>query len=212
VARLIDPARAGSFVYRCRQRRHEEFNRRFPDLEKMRVLDLGGTAASWRAASVHPLSITLVNLEPEKDHGESWMDIVHADACSGGFGEYDLVFSNSLLEHLGGHARRQQFADVVRESAPNWWIQTPYRYFPIEPHWVFPGFQFLPFRVRREITQRWKIGHMGARADTAEAARIVASVELISVTEMRAYFPDGEIWFERFAGLPKSLVAVKAPT
>jgi len=212
VSRLIDPARPGSFVYRCRQRRHEEFNRRFPDLEKMRVLDLGGTAASWRASAVRPLSLTLVNLSHEQDQGEPWMDIMYADACAGGFGQYDLVFSNSLLEHLGGHARRQQFADVVRESAPSWWVQTPYRYFPVEPHWVFPGFQFLPFRVRREITQRWKIGHMGAHVDKAEAAELVASVELISVTEMRSYFPTGEIWFERLAGLPKSLVAVKAAT
>ena len=210
VARLIDPARPGSLVYRVRQRRNEEFNRRFPDLENMRVLDLGGTATAWRGAAVHPAKLTLVNLDHEQDHGEPWMDIVYADACAGGFGQYDLVFSNSLLEHLGGHARRQQFAEVVRESAPYWWIQTPYRYFPVEPHWVFPGFQFLPFRVRQEITQRWKIGHMGAHADATEAASLVASVELISVTEMRSYFPAGEIWFERLAGLPKSLVAVKA--
>jgi len=212
VARLIDPARPGSFVYRCRQRRHEEFNHRFPDLADMRVLDLGGTAASWRASAVQPLKLTLVNLNHERESGEPWMDIVYGDACAGGFGQYDLVFSNSLLEHLGGHARRQQFAEVVREAAPYWWIQTPYRYFPIEPHWVFPGFQFLPFRARQEITQRWKIGHMGAHADTSEAARLVASVELISVTEMRSYFPGGEIWLERLAGLPKSLVAVKAAT
>ena len=210
VARLIDPARPGSLVYRVRQRRNEEFNRRFPDLENMRVLDLGGTATAWRGAAAHPAKLTLVNLGHEADQGEPWMDIVYADACAGGFGQYDLVFSNSLLEHLGGHARRQQFAEVVRESAPYWWIQTPYRYFPVEPHWVFPGFQFLPFRVRQEITQRWKIGHMGAHADATEAASLVASVELISVTEMRSYFPAGEIWFERLAGLPKSLVAVKA--
>ena len=177
----------------------------------MRVLDLGGTAASWRASAVRPLGLTLVNLSHEQDSGESWMDTVYADACAGGFGKYDLVFSNSLLEHLGGHARRQQFADVVQESAPCWWVQTPYRYFPVEPHWVFPGFQFLPFRVRQEITQRWKIGHMGAHPDPAEAAGLVASVELISVTEMRSYFPAGDIWLERLAGLPKSLVAVKGP-
>jgi hypothetical protein len=27
---------------------------------------------------------------------------------------------------------------------------------------------------------------------------------------MRAYFSDGKIWYERIAGLPKSLVAYKA--
>ena len=27
-------------------------------------------------------------------------------------------------------------------------VQIPYRYFPIEPHWLFPGLQFLPQRAR----------------------------------------------------------------
>ena len=30
-------------------------------------------------------------------------------------------------------------------------MQTPYRYFPIEPHWLFPGMQFLPLPVRWSI-------------------------------------------------------------
>jgi hypothetical protein len=42
------------------------------------------------------------------------------DACAGGFGNFDLVFSNSVLEHVGRHGRRHQFSDVVYESAPAW--------------------------------------------------------------------------------------------
>jgi hypothetical protein len=138
------------------------------------------------------------------------MEVVQGDACAGGFGKYDLVFSNSLMEHLGGHARRQQFANVVQESAPSWWVQTPYRYFPIEPHWIFPGFQFLPFRARVMVCQHWNTLHMPACKDPAEAADLVASTELISATEMRSYFPASEIWFERIAGIPKSMVAIQA--
>lgn len=209
VAKLIDPDQSGSFAHRCRQRRNEEFKRRFPGLADMRVLDLGGTAISWSVLGLRPGSVTIVNLSGDTSLREPWMDIVQADACAGGFGKYDLVFSNSLMEHLGGHARRQQFAAVVRESAPSWWIQTPYRYFPIEPHWIFPGFQFLPFRARVMICQHWNTLHQSAPKDAEEAAAQVASIELISATEMRTYFPGSEIWFERIAGLPKSLVAVK---
>ncbi len=180
VAKFIDPDRAGSFTQHCRQRRNEEFQRRFPDLRDMRVLDLGGTAVSWRTSGVRPGSVTLVNLDHAEDPAEAWMDLVRSDACGGGFGKYDLVFSNSLMEHLGGHTRRQQFADVIAESAPRWWVQTPYRYFPIEPHWVFPGFQFLPFRTRIMISQHWGIGNMPAAGDAAEAADLVASVDFIS--------------------------------
>jgi hypothetical protein len=211
IAKLIDPDHAGSLTHRFRQQRLEEFKRRFPDLADMRVLDLGGTAVSWGVLGLRPASVTVVNLDHDgKGTNEPWMEIVHADACAGGFGQYDMVFSNSLMEHLGGHARRQQFANVVRESAPAWWVQTPYRYFPIEPHWVFPGFQFLPFRMRVLICQHWSMLHMPACKDAAEAADLVASTELISGTEMRTYFPNSEIWFERIAGIPKSLVAIKS--
>lgn len=208
-ARLIDPDRAGSITHHLRQRRNEEFKHRFPNLADMRVLDLGGTAVSWRVLGLRPASVTIVNLSRAEGPYEPWMDIVHADACTGGFGEFDLVFSNSLMEHLGGHARRQRFADVVRESAPSWWIQTPYRYFPIEPHWIFPCFQFLPFRARLMVCQHRNTLHEPARKDKAEAAALVASVELVSATEMRAYFPASEIWYERVACLPKSIVAIQ---
>jgi hypothetical protein len=212
IAKLIDPDQAGSFTHRFRQQRNEEFKRRFPDLAEMRVLDLGGTAISWRVLGLRPGSVTVVNLGHDEGPCEPWMNIVQADACAGGFGKYDLVFSNSLMEHLGGHARREQFANVVQESAPSWWVQTPYRYFPIEPHWIFPGFQFLPFRTRVLICQHWNTLHAPARKDAAEAAAEVASVELISATEMRTYFPTSEIWFERIAGIPKSIVAIKNET
>lgn len=207
---LIDPDHAGSFTHRFRQRRNEEFLRRFPDLADMRVLDLGGTAISWRVLGMRPSHVTIVNLGHAEGPPEPWMKLVSADACQGGFGKYDLVFSNSLMEHLGGHARRQQFADVVQESAPAWWVQTPYRYFPIEPHWVFPGFQFLPFRARVMVCQHWNTIHCAPEKDRAEAAAVVASIELISTTEMRAYFPTSKIWYERLAGVPKSLVAIKS--
>jgi hypothetical protein len=210
VTTLFDPDRSGSLTHRCRLQRSDELRRRFPDLADMRVLDLGGTAVSWRVTGLRAESVTIVNLDPSEAPEEPWMTTVQGDACDGGFGKYDLVFSNSVLEHVGGYARRRQFADVIQEAAPLWWVQTPYRYFPIEPHWLFPGFQFLPFQARVKITQHWNAGHRTLLTDKGEAAASVASVELISATEMRAYFPGSDIWFERFAGLPKSIVAVRA--
>jgi hypothetical protein len=209
IANLVDPDHPGSLTHQLRQRRKEEFARRFPDLADMRVLDLGGTAVSWRVSGLRAGSVTVVNLGESPDSGDSRMNVIRGDACAGGFGKYDLVYSNSLMEHLGGHARRQQFVDVVQESAPSWWVQTPYRYFPVEPHWIFPGFQFLPFRLRVMVCQHWSTIHTPKIKDRAKATESVASVELISATEMRAYFPTSEIWFERLAGIPKSLVAVK---
>jgi hypothetical protein len=209
VSKIIDPDRTNSWTHKIRQRRNEEFKRTFPDLASMRVLDLGGTALSWQVTGLRANSVTIVNLDDAPDPEEPWLEYVRGDACAGGFGKYDLVFSNSLMEHLGGHARRREFADVVRDSAPSWWVQTPYRYFPIEPHWVFPGFQFMPFRTRLFISQHWSMLHMPACKDRVAAEELVASVELISASEMRSYFPASQIWFERIAGIPKSIVSLR---
>jgi hypothetical protein len=96
----------------------------------------------------------VINLK-EPGEGLPWVQAISGDACDArepvGGDEFDLVFSNSLIEHLGGHMQRRRFADVVRAMAPRYSVQTPYRYFPVEPHWVLPGMQFLPLSVRSWI-------------------------------------------------------------
>lgn len=178
----------------------------------MRVLDLGGTPDAWRLAPVQPTQTVIVNINKRtrKQRVDDGQQVVIGDACDlpGELaGErFDLVYSNSLLEHVGGHVQRQKFADTVHDHGLRHWVQTPYRYFPIEPHWVVPAMQWLPFRVRVFIAQHWPYGHI-TRADKAKAVKKVAGVELLSVTEMRSYFPQSLVWRERMWGLPKSLVA-----
>jgi hypothetical protein len=71
---------------------------------------------------------------------------------------FDLIYSNSVIEHVGGHWRRERYAETVHHFADHHWIQTPYRYFPVEPHWLFPFFQHLPISVKATITARWPMG------------------------------------------------------
>lgn len=180
----------------------------FPDLASLEVIDLGGFSSFWLDVQPHPRRVTVVNLDPD-DPPVEWIASVQADACTYEGAAVDLVVSNSLIEHVGGHGPRQQLADTVRRLAPRYWVQTPYRYFPIEPHWLFPGFQFLPLWAQTEVGLRWKRGHI--RPQSREESRNEAMwVELLGNAEMQALFPDAQIWRERFAGLTKSLVAVRA--
>jgi hypothetical protein len=80
----------------------------------------------------------------------------------------------------------------------------------VEPHWLFPGMQFLPFRARTKVAERWPLAHTPA-SSVEDARETVQWTELIGVSELRAYFPDSEIFKERMAGLTKSITAVKAP-
>jgi hypothetical protein len=214
-ALLTDGRNPQSLAARIRAKRWERLLGEFPDFTQMRVLDLGGTPGDWRAAPHRPAAVTVVNIDRNHCVGEqpSFVTAVHGDACGLPAhiraDRFDLVISNSVLEHVGGHTQRCRFADAVRESAPRHWVQTPYRYFPLEPHWLFPGFQFLPVNARIQLTMRWPFGHL--HADTTEAAAaMVQEVELLSITQMRGYFPGSEIWMERLAGLPKSLVAINS--
>jgi hypothetical protein len=208
---LADSSNPRSLSARARGRRWAEFMRRFPLLPEMRVLDLGGTPAFWRAAPQRPAAVTTVNLE-RSDTDELWIDHVVEDACqfrAVGSAPYDLVVSNSLLEHVGGHEQRRRLAEIVHESAPAHWVQTPYRYFPIEPHWLAPGWQFLPPAGRAAVLRHWPFCHGGRPRDRTSALRIVLTTELIGRAEMGLLFPGSEIWRERIAGLTKSLVAVR---
>jgi hypothetical protein len=197
----------------ARARRRTLLTERFSDLGEMDVLDLGGTPGWWRQAPVRPRSLTLINLRGVAPP-EPWMTLVRGDACEPpariSQRRFDLVFSNSLIEHVGGHVRRQQLADVIHAASPHHWVQTPYRYFPVEPHWRFPGFQFLPVGVRASLSARWRHGHVApAGDDERRAVEDVLGVELLSITELQHYFPGSEIVRERFAGLTKGLIAVR---
>lgn len=212
--KLGDPDQPRSFSSSRRSKRFTELLRRFPNLRGMRVLDLGGTPDFWSSVPVRPTHVTTMNLDDQYDPDEPWLDHVVADACDlrsleGCGGRYDLVVSNSLIEHVGGHARRQDFAQVVEAAAPSHWVQTPDRYFPIEPHYLGPGFQFLPPRARAEVVRRWPIAHERVYT-SAEALSQVLTIELISATELQHLFPHSTIWHERLAGLSKSIVAVKS--
>ena len=198
---------------RRRARRWEWLRAAFPQIENMSVIDLGGTAESWQRAPVRPARVHVVNLEPEADADlPPWLRADQGDACNlppailGS--SFDLVFSNSVIEHVGGHAQRQRFAEAVHKLADRHWVQTPYRYFPIEPHWLFPGFQFLPMSVRAQISHRWPLAHTRS-ASVDDGLAEAMSVELLSRAEMAYYFPHADIQTERLLGAVKSLIAVR---
>jgi hypothetical protein len=203
---------------RARSRRWAALLEHFPDLAEMRVLDLGGTVDWWTRAPVRPAQVVVVNLYEPGDSADPACLPVTGDACAardvlvaaGRDTSFDLVLSNSLIEHVGGHAQRLRLAEQVRTLAPYHWVQTPYRYFPMEPHWLFPGMQFLPVGARTAVAARWPLQH--TRPATREDARSeVQWTELLSISEMRGYFPESEIYKERLAGVVKSLVAVSSP-
>ena len=82
-----------------------------------------------------------------------------------------------------------------------YYVQTPNRWFPIEPHYQFPFFQFFPERLQRWLNSRFTLGWR-EKGSWEEA-------NLLSAGDLRRLFPDGEIHREKLLGLTKSLMVVR---
>jgi hypothetical protein len=208
--RTVGAYRPGSVSAKARARRWARFAETFPDIAEMTVLDIGGDARAWRLSDVRPAHVTLLNIFPQEPE-EPWMSAISGDACAlpDDLPEVDLVYSNSVIEHVGGHWRRARFAEGVRASAERYWVQTPYRYFPVEPHFLCPGLQFLPRGAQAKVLLRWPLGSGRYVADRQDALERALDIDLLSIAEMRRYFPDATLHMERIGGLVKSLVAVR---
>ena len=208
--RLVDSP--NSFGGKRRARRAAWLSDTFPGLADMNVLDLGGRVESWTNAVVRPAHVHVVNLEPLPTELPDWAEADHGDACElpdAILGrQYDLVFSNSVIEHVGGHERRRRMAEAIQKLAPNYWVQTPYRYFPVEPHWVAPGMQFMPVPVRVVMARKWPLAYTPGKS-YERAIQQVLTTELIGKAEMRYLFPEARIRSEHLLGVTKSIIAIR---
>jgi hypothetical protein len=86
-------------------------------------------------------------------------------------------------------------------------IQTPNFWFPIEPHWVFPCFQYLPKIIKTFLTRYFNLGHIKHVKTWADARQQVEEIQLLSRSEMAKLFPESKIWEEKLLIFSKSFVA-----
>jgi SAM-dependent methyltransferase len=57
---------------------------------------------------------------------------------------FDVVFSNAVIEHVGGEEEQRRFVAEALRVAPRAFITTPNRWFPIEVHTRLPLVHWLP--------------------------------------------------------------------
>lgn len=186
-----------------------------------RIIDIGGTADYWRRVGfdfieANNLHITCVNVEA-KEFGESVpivsrFDFQQGDARELPFADnsFDFVHSNSVIEHVGRYQDMAAYAREVRRLAPAYYIQTPYFWFPVDPHFYrMPFFHWLPASLRLKLVRRYKLGWARPVSDIAHGMRIVESAVLLDRIRFSALFPDAQFRTERLAALPKSLLALR---
>jgi hypothetical protein len=218
--RLADAGADGSFSNSRRSQRFEPFARLVDQLSKqsrrpVRILDIGGTNSFWEQRGwtcrddVH---IMLVNLEAEPSLHQN-IEALQGDATDlSEFPDnsFDVVFSNSVIEHLGTLDRQAAMAAEVRRLAPHYWVQTPNFWFPVEPHFLTPGWHWLPARIRAALLRRRRWGWRGPCPNPDEARALVDEVRLMRGRELNRMFPDATLTRERIGPLVKCFVALRA--
>jgi len=118
---------------------------------------------------------------------------VQGDACALPFadGEFEVVFSNAVLEHVGGRERQRQFVSEALRVGRRVFVTTPNRLFPVEVHTRLPFAHWLPERAAHRVYEALGRG-------------FAKDLHLLSPHGLRALFP-GRV---RIVNLGLTLVAI----
>jgi hypothetical protein len=182
--------------------------------EQTRILDVGGTPLNWSLVEVRPC-VAIVNMPRAREPFEPRFTWVSADGRLLPFrdGAFDVVFSNSVIEHVGDPENQRRFAREIARVGRGYWVETPNRGFPIEPHLLTPFLHFLPVAWQRRIVRNFTIWALIERPSRDRweyyIEHYLRDIRLLGSSELRALFPDAAIVRERLCGLTKSLIAVK---
>ena len=212
VAALADNRNPQSLASRLRQKRFSVFLRLVSSLSRpIRILDVGGTQEFWEVMGFgeeQGVTVTLLNVYDQPTSLANFSS-VRGDARAMIFedGTFDIVFSNSVIEHVGELEEQCKMAKEVQRVGKRYFVQTPSKYFPIEPHFLFPFFQFLPTTTKIWLLRHFDLGWHTKTEDFAKAREQVEGVKLLSKREFGEMFPKATILEEKFCGLTKSFTA-----
>ena len=210
---LADNSAGDSMATRMRRKRFSLF---LSLLEKLKtqaeVLDIGGTQEFWTlmtGGDPGNIRVTLLNVEHQSVTSEKFISAAGDARSMPQFADksFDVVFSNSVIEHVGSYEEQRQMAREIMRVGKRYFVQTPNKRFPLEPHFLFPYFQYLPSWVRAQMVHRFDIGWYKRIPDYDAAKKEVDSIQLLTRKQFGALFPGSRMHVEKLAGLSKSFVA-----
>jgi hypothetical protein len=217
---LVNPHQKDSFSNSLRRKRFAFFLNfvRGLDQKKLNILDVGGTDLFWQNMGFgvseedqKNVTITLLNIRTYDVRYPNFKSVIGDARNMKEFAdnEFDIVFSNSVIEHVGNYDDQRSMANEIRRIVKYYYVQTPNYHFPMEPHFLFPFYQFLPVYVRAKMISTWTLGNVRRIPDMKEATEYVENLQLLSRRQVADLFPDAKIYREKFYGLTKSFVCIR---
>lgn len=219
---MLNAWNPNSLANRIRRKRFQLFldlTKNFNGNDPIKILDIGGVHHFWTSMDLSELRdyhIIFLNIWPESTKSElpnsCYMLGDGRNMPQFQDNEFDIVFSNSVIEHVGGFRDQKKMAEEAIRVGKSIFIQTPNRRFPIEPHFLLPLFQYYPLKIRAFLHSRFKLGWWEKANCYHEAYEEVESIRLISKSEFKYLFPKAKIIEEKFLFLTKSFTAVDSDT
>ena len=206
LARTRAWAKTGETTRRWREERYRLFLNACDVKPDEPILDVGAGegGALERFNTTNPITAVDLSIDGGGWLGGENVTVQQADGTQLPFADrsFPIVFSNSVIEHVP-KALQPAFAGEISRVGERYFVQTPNKWFPIEPHYQMPLLHFLPERAQRALNKRFTMGFR-KKGDWYETT-------LLSARELKRLFPEAEIHREKRFGLTKSLMAVRGP-
>ena len=192
-----------------RTRRMNVFSELFLLDTTTRIIDVGGYVYNWSLIKQEP-NILFVNLEDEE-----WTKGRFAKTKGDGRclpyedNSFDIAYSNSVIEHVGAWEDQISFANEIRRVARRYYVQTPNKWFFIEPHVIAPFVHWLPDGVRKKLLPFVSVWYWLVKPSQNELDEVLNSIHLLDKRDVRKLFPEAEILEEKFLWMTKSFIAVR---
>jgi hypothetical protein len=179
---------------------------------EIRILDVGGTPFNWQFIESTP-KVDLLNLEdqePKEPLRENTSFMVgNGLDLKIRYNSYDIVYSNSVIEHVGSYEKQKIFAKELKRAATGLFVQTPAKEFFLEPHYLTPFIHWLPIRVQKKLLRNFSLWGLLTRPNNDTVDAVLSEIRLLNKKEFHDLFDDCIIITEKLCFFTKSYIAYR---
>lgn len=197
------------FMRYFRTKRRRDFAENFRIDDQTRILDLGGSEFNCHLIEQEP-HVTIININTSiyergrfKSIEGDWARLELPDQW------FDVAYSNSVIEDVGDYEDQERFSVEFCRLAPRYDVQTPNKWFPVEPHYISVCIRWLPKEIQKKVVKYFSVWGWIAKPSKEQVDKTVDEIRVLDKSEMKKLFPDAKILTERFFGFPKSYIAIR---
>lgn len=195
-----------------RQKRTQFFLDTMQPDASTRILDVGGYCVNWTQVPITS-PITFLNTE----YPDGWQVNEGRFASESGDGRslpfadksFDIAYSNSVIEHVGSLEDQRRFAAEINRVGKRLFLQTPNRWFFLEPHFLAIFVHYLPWPLAKRLIRVLSLRGMMRKGDNKDLKALAEELRFVSLRELKEFFPGCEIHREKWWGMTKSFIVLR---